>query len=129
MLTLAGSNTYTGSTTVNGGTLKVTALARGAAFRRLNAGIGGCARSRHGTTSAATAANATVPSGNGTPTYIANAGTGTGLGAINFTGGSIPNNNSDSQASSVSLRIRTSARLVFSIFKGSSFLITDSGSS
>ena len=66
-------------------------------------------------------ANATVPGGNANPTFIANAGTGTGLGAISFLGNT---NANDSQALSFSRD--TNVRSVFSIFKGSSFLATDS---
>jgi len=66
------------------------------------------------------AATATVPSGNATPVYVANAGTETGLGAVYFVGNSGANN-------SAALKFTEDAaiRTVFSVFKGSSFLLTD----
>ncbi len=65
-------------------------------------------------------ANATVPSGNASPVYIANAGTETGLGALHFTAGSGASN-------SGALRFTrdSSIRTVFAVFKGNSFLLTD----
>jgi len=67
------------------------------------------------------AANATVPDGNATPVYFANSGTESGLGAIYFAGNSDANN-------SAALRFTqdTNIRTVFSVFKGCSFLLTDS---
>ena len=66
------------------------------------------------------AANATVPSGNTPPAYVANAGTGSGLGAVYFAGNGGANN-------SAALRFtrETGMRTVFSVFKGNSFLLTD----
>jgi|GEM_PF-2538371 len=66
------------------------------------------------------AAHATVPSGNRTPVYIANAGTETGLGAVYLDGGGGANG-------SAALRFTqdSSIRTVFSVFKGNSFLLTD----
>ena len=71
-------------------------------------------------------ANATVPAGNATPTYVADAGTGTGLGAVHFaagTGGSPALN-----CGALKFTGDSSIRTVFSVFKGTSFLLTDSGS-
>jgi len=67
-------------------------------------------------------ANATVPSGNATPVYVANAGTGSGLGAIHFAGNPYDADNSPA----LSFTRDTNIRTVFSVFKGSSFLLTDS---
>jgi len=66
------------------------------------------------------AANATVPAGNASPTYVANAGMETGLGALYFAKHGGPN---DSGA----LRFTkdSAIRTVFSVFKGNSFLLTD----
>jgi hypothetical protein len=64
--------------------------------------------------------SATVPSGNRTPVYVANAGTETGLGAVYFDG--------DGGADgSMALRFTrdTEIRTVFSVFKGNAFLLTD----
>ena len=66
-------------------------------------------------------ANATVPSGNANPTYLANAGTETSLAAIHFTAGSGANSSGAFQFTRDS-----SIHTVFSVFKGSSFLLTDS---
>ena len=65
-------------------------------------------------------ANATVPDGNATPVYVADAGTESGLGAIYFAG-------NDGAGDSAALGfIRDSGiRTVFSVFKGASFLLTD----
>jgi hypothetical protein len=65
-------------------------------------------------------AHATVPSGNTPPAYVANAGTGSGLGALYFAKNSGPSN-------SAALRFtrETGVRTVFSVFKGNSFLLTD----
>lgn len=63
--------------------------------------------------------DATVPEGNAAPTYVADAGTGTGLSALYFP----MNNTFDSGAFRFSRDINI--RTVFSVFKGSSFLLTD----
>ena len=68
------------------------------------------------------AANATVPSGNANPTYVANAGTGTGLGALYFA-----KKDDASDSGAMQFTNDDNIRTVFSIFKGSSFLLTDSG--
>jgi autotransporter-associated beta strand protein len=63
---------------------------------------------------------------NGFPSYVADAETGTGLGAIHFgamSGAINPALNSQALTFAGDLNIRT----VFSIFKGSSFLLTDYG--
>ena len=126
-LTLTGALSYGGATNITGGTLRLVGVATsaiGGAARQFDASNLGLA---NGTGVAqwndlsGNGQNATVPGGNGTPTYIANAGTGTGLGALNFTGGTGAN---DSQA--LTFTRDTNVRTVFSIFKGSSFLMTDS---
>jgi autotransporter-associated beta strand protein len=130
--TLAGTSTYTGTTTISAGTVKLkpaeaitSALVPGF-VRRFDASTltgtngasipiwpnGGIGR------------NATVPAGNTAPTLISNAGTGTGLSALQFNGGTGLTPAFDSQALNFS-RL-TDARTVFSVFKGSSFLMTDS---
>ena len=71
-------------------------------------------------------ANATGTAGdNGFPSYVADAETGTGLGAIHFSASHDLNPALKSQALTFvsDLNIRT----VFSVFKGSSFLLTDYG--
>ena len=65
-------------------------------------------------------ANATVPSGNVAPTFVANAGTESGLGAIYFAGNGGANN-----SAALKFTEDTSIRTVFSVFKGCSFLLTD----
>jgi len=64
--------------------------------------------------------NATVPSGNATPTYVANAGTGTSLGAIYFAG-----NGGPASSGTLVFARDSGIRTVFSVFKGNSFLLTD----
>ena len=66
------------------------------------------------------AADATVPSGNKTPVYVANAGTETGLGAIYFTGDGGANG-----GAALMFTRDTEIRTVFSVFKGCAFLLTD----
>ena len=120
-LALSGENTYAGATTVDGGTLAVSVIAgatRHFDASRLSLADGANVTSWADLTSSV--ANATVPSGNATPTYLANAGTGTGLGAVNFLGN---NNATDSQA--LKFARATDVRSVLSVFKGSSFLMTD----
>jgi autotransporter-associated beta strand protein len=65
-------------------------------------------------------ANATVPSGNTNPTYIANAGTASRLPALHFSPGSgAPN------SGALGFTRDSSIGTVFSVFKGNSFLLTD----
>ncbi|MEI6655685.1 MAG: MBG domain-containing protein [Verrucomicrobiota bacterium] len=68
----------------------------------------------------ANAANATVPSGNAAPVFVANAGTETGLPALYFAKNGGPGN-----SGALSFSRDSSIRTVFSVFKGSSFLLTD----
>ena len=66
--------------------------------------------------------NAVVPSANQNvpPTYLADAGTGTHLGALAFAG-----NGGAASSSALQFPEDSSIRTLFSIFKGSSFLMTD----
>jgi len=66
----------------------------------------------------ANAANATVPGGHASPTFVADGGAGNGLAALHFTPGG---------GGSAALKFAedSSIRTVFSVFKGSSFLLTD----
>ena len=66
------------------------------------------------------AANATVPDGNATPVYVANAGTESGLGAIYFARNDGPGN-----SGALEFTRDSEIRTVFSVFKGASFLLTD----
>jgi autotransporter-associated beta strand protein len=127
-LTVSGRNTYTGPTIVNEGILAlgqpaVTGAARH--FDASNLGLAnGTAVSQWNDLSGG-GHHATVPTSdsNVAPTYIADAGTGTGLGALNFL------RNTGAATSSALRFTRDSAiRSVFSIFKGKSFLLTDNTS-
>lgn len=118
---LGGASTYTGTTDITGGTLSISATAGAARrFDASNLGLANGADVTQWNDLSGSGANATVPGGNATPTYIADAGTGTGLGAISLLG----SNGASSQALSFSRD--TNVRSMFSIFKGSSFLATDS---
>ncbi len=122
-LTLFGGSTYTGATIVSNGTLQVAMPVFAEAARHFDASGLGLANGAAVTTwndLSVNAAHATVPGGNAAPTYIADAGTGTGLGALNFLRNGGPN---DSQALRFARDINI--RTVFSIFKGNSFLLTD----
>jgi autotransporter-associated beta strand protein len=125
LLTLSGSrSTYSGPTTISQGTMKVVAPVLEGVARHFDASTlalaNGAAVTQWNDLSG-NAAHATVPSGNGTPTYSADAGTGTGLGAVTFLKNSGP-------ANSQALKFTRDAQIrsVFSVFKGSSFLLTDS---
>ena len=122
-LTLSGVNTYSGATTVSNGTLQVAMPVFAEAARHFDASNLGVANGAAVTTwsdLSVNAAHATVPSGNAAPTYISDAGTGTGLGALNFLKNTGP---ADSQALRFARDINI--RSVFSIFKGKSFMMTD----
>jgi autotransporter-associated beta strand protein len=66
------------------------------------------------------AAHATVPSGNSAPVYVANAGTESGLPAVYFA-----KNNGPGDSGALRFTRASAIRTVFSVFKGSSFLLTD----
>ena len=66
------------------------------------------------------AADGSVPSGNAIPVYVANAGTETGLGAIYFAGNSNAGN-----SGALKFNVHAGIRTIFSVFKGNSFLLTD----
>ena len=130
--TLAGSNTYTGATTISAGTVKLqppaaVASAPVAGFvRRFDASTitGTNGASIPIWTNGGAGGNATVPAGNTAPTLISNAGTGTGLSALQFNSGTGGAPAVDSQ--SLTFPRLTDVRTVFCVFKGSSFLLTDS---
>jgi autotransporter-associated beta strand protein len=125
-LTLSGSrSTYSGPTTISQGTVKVVAPILEGVARHFDASTlslaNGAAVTQWNDLSG-NAAHATVPTDkqNGAPTYTADAGTGTGLGAVTF----LKNSNAyNSQA----LKFTRDAQIrsVFSVFKGNSFLLTD----
>ncbi len=121
-------NSYGGDTVISNGTLRLSVT--GGAARHFDASALGLADSApvtHWSDFSGNNANATVPSGNATPTYIADAGTGTGLGAVNFLAGTASGGGAgDSQA--LGFDRDTNVRSVFSVFKGTSFLMTDSSS-
>jgi autotransporter-associated beta strand protein len=123
-LTLYGKSTYSGLTTISQGTVKavVTPVLEGVArhFDASTLALANGAAVTQWNDLSGNAAHATVPSGNGTPTYSADAGTGTGLGAVTFLKNSGPAN---SQA--LKFTRDNQIRSVFSVFKGSSFLLTD----
>ena len=68
----------------------------------------------------ANGANATVPGGNATPVFVANSGTESGFGAIHF-----PGNGGAGSSAALAFSRDSSIRTIFSVFKGSSFLLTD----
>ena len=123
-LTLSATNTYSGPTTISGGTLRLSVM--GGAARHFDAaslGLANGAAVTQWNDLSGNAANATVPSGNANPTYLSNAGTGTNLGAVSFLKNS---GASDSQA--LGFPRDTAVRSIISVFKGSGFLLTDSSS-
>ncbi|MCX6879986.1 MAG: autotransporter-associated beta strand repeat-containing protein [Verrucomicrobia bacterium] len=65
-------------------------------------------------------ADATVPSGNASPTYVANAGTEAGLPALYF-----PKNGGATSSGALGFTRASNIRTVFAVFKGNSFLLTD----
>ena len=125
--TLTAANTYTGATTISAGTLKLKAsvvappVAGYAQWFDASTISGSNGASISTWTNGGTGSSATVPSGNSAPTLLSDAGTGTGLSALHFNAGTGAN---DSQA--LNFTRDTNVRTVFSIFKGSSFLMTDS---
>lgn len=127
-LVLTATSSYVGDTVISNGALRLSVT--GGAARHFDASTLGLANSAPVTQwndLSGNGANATVPSGNANPTYLADAGTGTGLGAVDFKAGAASGGGAtDSQA----LRFErdTNVRSVFSVFKGTSFLMTDSNS-
>ena len=129
-LIVATNEVYSGATQIIGGTIKqsshapVEGMARWFDASNLPLANGAkvtqwCDKSGHD-------ANALPATGNnGFPRYVVDAQTGTGLGAIHFTASHDLNPALNSQALTFvsDLNIRT----VFSVFKGSSFLLTDYG--
>ncbi|MCX5653707.1 MAG: autotransporter-associated beta strand repeat-containing protein, partial [Planctomycetota bacterium] len=127
-LTLSKTQTYTGSTIITGGgTLKLQGASAAPPvtdyahwFDASSLGLSDGAAVTEWTSGGTIGGTATVPGGNQNPTYIADAGTGTGLGAVHFNAGG------GAGSSEALMFTRDSEiRTVFSIFKGSSFLLTD----
>jgi fibronectin-binding autotransporter adhesin len=124
VLTLGSLDNYSGATTISQGTLRlgsgllppVPGYARW--FDASNLGLADGTEVPQWNDGSTNADNASVFNNHVAPTYIANAGTGTGLGALQFTAGG---------ATSGALQFAqdSNIRTVFSIFKGSSFLLTD----
>jgi autotransporter-associated beta strand protein len=125
----ATNNSYAGNTVISNGTLRLSVT--GGATRHFDASALGLADNAPVTQwndLSGNHANATVPSGNATPTYLSDAGTGTGLGAVNFLKGAASGGGAvDSQA--LAFTRTTNVRSLFTVFKGSGFLMTDSVSS
>ena len=128
VLTLTRAQTYGGATNISGGTLRLapaaTAPVAGAArwFDASALGLGNGANVTQWNDLSGNGANATIPGdqANTAPTYLTDAGTGTGLGAIAFSAGG---GATSSQA--LTFAQDTGIRSTFSIFKGSSFVLTD----
>ena len=127
-LTLTTSSSYGGATTISGGVLQLHGVPTAPPvpgysiwFDESKLGLADGASVSLLTNGGTLGGTATVPGGasHTAPTYIANAGTGTGLGALNFTG----NNGGSSEA--LQFTQDSNIRTVFSIFKGASFLLTD----
>ncbi|MCX5654761.1 MAG: autotransporter-associated beta strand repeat-containing protein, partial [Planctomycetota bacterium] len=126
-LTLSNSQGYLGSTIISGGTLKLQGAQTSPPvedyarwFDATSLGLADGAAVTQWNDGSTNAAHATVPGGNQNPTYIADAGTGTGLGAVHFNAGG---GAGDSEA--LIFARDSDIRTVFSIFKGNSFLLTD----
>ncbi len=127
-LTLTRPQTYSGATVISNGTLQLSpAVVTDGASRRFDASalnlLGGAAATQWSDLSG-NGAHATVPGGNAAPTFIADAGTGTGLPALSF---NAPGANATT-SEALSFSRDTAVRSVFAVFKGSSFLMTDSSS-
>jgi autotransporter-associated beta strand protein len=128
ILTLSKPQTYGGSTIISGGTLKLqgtpTAPPVADYARWFDASsLDGYADGQNVTQwndGSVNAAHATTPGGNANPTYLADAGTGTGLPALQFA-----KNDGADNSGALSFTRDSAIRTVFSIFKGSSFLLTD----
>ncbi|HOD84761.1 MAG TPA: autotransporter-associated beta strand repeat-containing protein [Phycisphaerae bacterium] len=123
--TLSAVNTYTGPTTINEGTLKLaqpTAPVGGASrwFDASNLPLADGADVTQWNDLSGNGANAAPATGHA-PSYVADAGTGTGLGAILLNGPAGQANN----AESLNFTRDSGIRSVFSVFKGASFLLTD----
>ena len=121
-LVLAGTSSHSGGTTVTGGTLRLSVL--GGAARHFDASTLDLADNAPVTAwsdRSGNEAHAAVPPGNASPTFVANAGTGSGLGAVRFLG-----NGGANASQALRFPRDTALRSVFSVFKGASFLLTDS---
>ena len=127
-LILTGALSYGGATNITGGILRIVGVATSAvsgAARQFDASTLGLADGANVTQwndLSGNGANATTPGdqSNTNPTFVANGGMGTGLGVIHFNAGG---GATSSQALTYSRD--TNVRSYFSIFKGASFLATD----
>ena len=128
---IVGTNqTYSGETRIIGSTLELSSSAPAVGMARWFDGAdltltNGAPVVRWEDLSGNDAAAVRAAGGNHFPTYIADAGTGTGWGAIHFGPGNGPNPALNSEA--LTFRADANIRTVFSVFKGSSFLLTDYG--
>ena len=129
VLTLTEAQTYTGATNITGGTLRLqgqaTLAVLGSArhFDASTLALSNGANVTQWNDLSGNGANATTPGdqANTNPTFVANAGTGTGLGAIHFNAGTP--DATTSQALTFSRD--TNVQSLFSVFKGASFIATD----
>jgi len=132
-LVLTNFNSYGGATLISGGTLKLQSNVSTAAppvpgysywfdasqLTGYNNGDKVSSWTNHGTVGG----SANVYSAHIPPTYIANAGTGTGLPALQFT--AAPGGYGDGTSGALQFPEDSNITTVFSIFKGSAFLLTD----
>lgn len=128
-LLLASNQAYSGPTSVSGSTLRLANLAPTPGMARWfdasNLGLPDGAMVTNWPDLSGRNASATVlGGGNSQPTFVAHAGTPTGLGALHFTPG--PGNPPAAGSQALGFPGDYTIRSVFSVFKGASFLLTDS---
>ena len=132
-LTLSAAQSYSGPTVICGGTLKLVSVSGSpvaGTSRWFDASKLGHANGQAVTLwndGSGNGANASVPAGNSAPTFLVDAGTGSGLGAMQFNAGTSAGGGANNSQSLVFPR-DSSIRSVCAVFKGASFLLTDSGS-
>jgi len=129
LLTLATNQSYTGPTTIAGSTLRLTGLQPvSGASRWFDASAlnvaDGSSISNWPDASGNNAPAVSLGGNNGNPTLVANAGTGTSRSALHFSSGTGSNPATNSQA--LGFTTDLGIRSIFSVFKGGSFLLTDS---